>query len=95
MEKYHDVDLELAMGDYAVFDLSRYPYWHEKLSVIQQTFDKKTPRRPLEWWFNRRDRVQWATFWTAFIVFILTLVFGLTSSVTGIMQVLIAYHSNN
>lgn len=47
-----------------------------------------------QWWFDRRDRVQWATFWTAFVVFVLTVVFGIIGSATGIMQVQATYRLN-
>lgn len=91
MEKHPDVDLELAMGRCAIFDLQCYPYWHARLKKIQDTYDKKLPSGMTQWWFDRRDRVQWATFWVAFIVFILTVIFGVISSVTGILQVYAAY----
>jgi len=93
MDKHLDADLELAMGDYANFDLQQYPYWHKRLADIQQVYNTKTPSGLVQWWFDRRDRVQWATFWVAFIVFVLTVVFGIISSVTSIWQVCLAYRS--
>lgn len=93
MEKHLDADLELAMGEYANVDLQQYPYWHEQLAEIQRIYDNKTPSGFVQWWFDRRDRVQWTTFWVAFIVFMLTVVFGTISSVTGILQVYRAYRS--
>jgi hypothetical protein len=36
-----------------------------------------------QWWFDRRNKFEWATFWTAVVVFILTVVFGLIASITG------------
>ncbi|KAF7504418.1 hypothetical protein GJ744_002222 [Endocarpon pusillum] len=93
MEKHLDADLELAMGEYAKFDLQQYPYWHEKLAEIQRMYDHKTPSGLVQWWFDRRDRVQWTTFWVAFIVLVLTVCFGIISSITGIWQVCLAYRS--
>lgn len=92
MEKHRNADLELAMGRVARLDLSNYPFWHRQLEVLQRTYGKKTPSGLTQWWFDRRDRVQWATFWVAFVVFILTVVFGVISSVTGVLQVYAAYH---
>lgn len=93
MEKHLDADLELAMGEYATVELKQYPYWHERLVEIQRVYDSKTPTGYVQWWFDRRDRIQWATFWVAFTVFVLTVVFGVISSVTGIWQVYLAYRS--
>jgi hypothetical protein len=45
------------------------------------------------WWFDRRNRFEWAAFWTAIVIFFMTLIFGVISSVTGIMQVLIGFRS--
>lgn len=88
----HRVDLEFGLAEYEKFDLSQYPYWHEKLAAIQRQYAKTTPSGIKQWWFDSRDRVQWATFWVAFTVFVLTVVFGVISSVTGILQVYAAYN---
>lgn len=92
MEKSLDCDLELAMARHALFDLSYYRYWQERLLKIQQIFEQKRPSDLRQWWFDRRDRVQWATFWLAFLVLVLTIVFGLIQSVTGVFQAYAAYH---
>jgi hypothetical protein len=92
MDKYMKTDLELAMGKQASFDLNKYRYWHRRLQAIQAAYDKSTPRSLRQWWFDRRDRVIWATFWLAFIVFTLTVFFGVIQSVTSILQVYAAYH---
>ncbi|ERF72891.1 hypothetical protein EPUS_08699 [Endocarpon pusillum Z07020] len=93
MEKHLDADLELAMGEYPNVDLQQYPYWHEQLAEIQRMYDHKTPSGLVQWWFDRRDRVQWTTFWVAFLVLVLTVCFGIISSITGIWQVYLAYRS--
>lgn len=87
MEKHFEVDLELAMAKNTVFQLNQYPFWHERLQQIQDLYDKKTPSGLAQWWFDRRNRVQWATFWVAFLVLLLTIIFGLIQSITGVMQV--------
>ena len=93
MEKHAEVDLELAMAQHAIFDLARFPFWHERLAEIQALYDQKTPRGFKQWWFDRRNRVQWATFWLAFLVLLLTIIFGLIQSVTGVLQVVAAYQA--
>lgn len=90
MEKNPHIDLELAMAKQASFDLNNYRYWHARLAKIQTAYDRTSPKNLQQWWFDRRDRVHWATFWTAFVVFILTIIFGVISSVTGILQVMAA-----
>lgn len=94
MEKNHHLDLELAMAWESSFELNNYRYWNHRLSKIQAAYDKTSPKNMQQWWFDRRDRVQWATFWTAFVVFVLTVVFGIIGSVTGVMQVQATYRLN-
>jgi hypothetical protein len=81
------VDIEAAIAAYASLDLGSYPFWHERLEKVQKTYDAAHPKRMKQWWFNRRDKVAWATLWVAVIVFVLTVVFGMIQSVTSIMQV--------
>ena len=94
MEKHPDIDLELAMGNWASFELQSYPYWHERLRQIQNLYDRQSPSNLKQWWFDRRNRPQWATFWVAFVVFVLTVVFGVISSVTGVLQVYASFRSS-
>jgi hypothetical protein len=82
-----DVDIEAAIADHASRDLRNYPFWHERLRKIQETYDAARPKRIKQWWFDRRDKVNWATLWVAVTVFVLTVVFGVIQSVTGIIQV--------
>lgn len=81
------VDIEAAIQDHASFDLNNYPFWQERLGHVQRVYDKTKPKRIKQWYFDRRDRVEWSTFWIAVIVFLLTLFFGIISAVTSILQV--------
>ncbi len=63
------------------------------LVVLKQVFDEATPQTLTQWWFDRRNGVQWYTFWVAISVFCLTMIFGLIQSITGIMQVYAAFHT--
>jgi hypothetical protein len=97
-EKNH-VDIEAAIESSVasgeMLDLSNYPYWQERLREVQKAYDDARPKTLKQWWFDRRNRFEWATFWTAVVVFLLTLLFGLIGSVTGIMQVYAAFKALN
>jgi hypothetical protein len=89
-EKNH-VDIEAAIessvASEKMLDLNSYPYWQERLREVQRRYDSARPRTLTQWWFDRRNKFEWATFWTAVVVFTLTLLFGVIASVTGILQV--------
>jgi hypothetical protein len=91
-----DLESNYGMLDVAVADQlsSRtvFKYWGDRILSIQKTFDRSEPRGLISWWFDRRNRVQWVTFWIAVTALVLTLVFGLMQSITGILQVYVAYH---
>jgi hypothetical protein len=91
----NNVDIEAAIESSVasdeMLDLSKYPYWQERLSEVQKAYNAARPKTMKQWWFDRRNKFEWATFWTAVVVFILTLVFGLIASITGIMQVYAAF----
>lgn len=74
-------------------ELGSYKYWGERLNVLHRAFDGSQPKSPGQFWKDRRNKVQWYTFWIAVLVLVLTIVFGLIQSVTGILQVNLAYHS--
>ena len=69
-----------------------YVYWHDRLCVIQKAYDDSEPKALPQWWNDRRKKVQWYTFWVAILILVLTIVFGVIQSVTGVLQVYAAYH---
>jgi hypothetical protein len=74
-------------------NLSKYAYWGERLSLIKQAYDESEPKRLSQWWSDRRNGARWYAFWGAIVLVIfLTTIFGTIASVTGIMQVYIAYN---
>lgn len=89
------VDIEVAEPGQRSRDLSLYPTWGERLSLIQEAFDDSRPKRLKQWYWDRRRRNDWATFWIAVVVFCLTVVFGIISSVTSIMQLVVSYRALN
>lgn len=64
-----------------------FSYWHDRLVILKQAFDDSSPRTLSQWWNDRRNTVQWYTFWVAILVFVMTVFFGLVQSVEGALQV--------
>jgi hypothetical protein len=67
-------------------ELSGFSYWRERLLYLEEAYENSEPSTIWQWWHDRRNRREWATFWVAFLVLILTIVFGLIQSITGIVQ---------
>ena len=72
--------------------IEKFFHWHDRLVVLKQAFDEATPRNLSQWWYDRRNGVQWWTFWVAILVLAMTLLFGFIQCATGIMQVYAAFH---
>ncbi|KAK5996000.1 hypothetical protein PT974_04423 [Cladobotryum mycophilum] len=73
--------------------LENFTFWHDRLVILKQAFDESHPKNISQWWFDRRNSVQWYTFWVAILVFIMTIFFGVVQSVEGALQVYLAYKS--
>jgi hypothetical protein len=71
--------------------IERFVYWHDRLVTLKQVFNEAQPKNLSQWWHDRRNGVQWYTFWVAILVLGLTLIFGLTQCIEGALQVYIAY----
>jgi hypothetical protein len=72
--------------------IQRFHYWRDRLVVLKQVFNDAEPKTLSHWWFDRRKRVQWSTFWVAMLVLLLTVFFGVIQSIEGALQVYKAYH---
>ena len=68
------------------WDINEFHYFRDRLVILKQVFDATEPRTLSQWWLDDRKKVQWYTFWIAALVLVLTIVFGLIQSVTGIVQ---------
>ena len=91
----HNLDFkisDLTLSPVAGRKPGSYKYWNERLSILYKAFNESQPNDLRQFWKDRRNKVQWYTFWIAIVVLILTLVFGLIQSITGILQVNLAYH---
>jgi len=83
--------IEEVMDEDRRFQLKHYPYYGERLKRIQEKYDEMKPASLKQWWYDRRKREEWAAFMLgAIVIFVLTVVFGIISSVTGILQVSLA-----
>ena len=98
-ERVHRLDaagIDKAAGDVELLRWARspgkYKYWALRLSVIKDAYDTSEPKDLAQWWHDRRRKVQWYTFWVAILVLVLTIIFGLIQSVTGILQVYYSTH---
>lgn len=69
-------------------------YWRDRLVILKQVFDEARPNTLQHWWNDRRNGVQWYTFWVAILILILTVFFGLVQSIEGALQVYKALNPN-
>jgi len=62
--------------------ISHYEFWRDRLEIIEEVLNRTQPTTLTQLWLDRRNKVQWATFWIAGVVFLLTLI----QCITGIIQ---------
>lgn len=74
-----------------VRQIENFKFWHDRLVVLKGVFDENEPRGLSQWWYDRRKRVQWYTFWVAISVLLLTIFFGVVQSIEGGLQVYKAF----
>jgi hypothetical protein len=72
--------------------LEKFRYWRDRIIILKQVYDQSRPATPSQWWHDRRNGVQWYTFWVAVVVLFLTIFFGMVQSIEGAIQVYKAYH---
>ena len=82
-----DQEAHIGLDRLGQLDLASYPYFGQRLKALQDRYNKAAPTSLSQMWFDRRKPVEWAILWVAVVVFILTVLFGLISSVAGILQV--------
>lgn len=66
--------------------IDNFRYWRDRLVILKQAFDDTEPHTVSQWWYDDRKKVQWYTFWVAALILVLTIVFGLVQSVSGVVQ---------
>lgn len=75
--------------------VGNFKFWRDRLVILKQAYDEATPSTLGQWWHDRRNGVQWYTFWVAVLVLTLTIFFGLIQSIEGALQVYKAYHPSS
>ncbi|KAK0752898.1 hypothetical protein B0T18DRAFT_312886 [Schizothecium vesticola] len=73
--------------------IENFKYLHDRLVVLKQVYDESRPRTISQWWYDRRNGVQWYTFWVAILVLLLTVFFGLAQSIEGALQLYSSFHT--
>ncbi|KAH8696842.1 hypothetical protein GQ44DRAFT_666101 [Phaeosphaeriaceae sp. PMI808] len=71
---------------------NNFHFWHDRLVILKQAYDESRPATLSQWWLDRRNTVQWYTFWVAIVVLLLTIFFGLVQGIEGALQVYKAYN---
>jgi hypothetical protein len=71
---------------------AKFEYWRSELLTLKEIFDEPRPTSIRRLWNDRRNKVQWATFWVAMLILGLTIFFGVVQSIEGALQVEKAYH---
>jgi hypothetical protein len=87
-------DADLEAQDFIYLDLREYQFWGERPRTLQIANNEARPRSLKQRYFDTRDKERWTTFWIAVAAFVLALLFRLISSITGIMQVYIAFKAS-
>ncbi len=73
-------------------DTNEFVIWRDRLIRLYDTYNSP----PVGWrqmWHDRRNALQWYTFWLAAVIVVMTFVFGVISSVTSIIQAQAALRS--
>ncbi|KAH8665148.1 hypothetical protein BGZ60DRAFT_470787 [Tricladium varicosporioides] len=69
-----------------------FEYWHERLVILKEQYHEARPSTLSQWWYDRRNGVQWYTFWVAICVLALTILFGFIQCIEGGLQVYKSFH---
>lgn len=69
-------------------NVQAFNFWRDRLIIAKEVFDEGQPGNILQVWRDDRNKVQWWTFWIAFVVFWLTSL----SVVEGALQAYKAYY---
>lgn len=70
--------------------IESFRFWRDRLVILKQAYDDATPQTVSQWWHDRRNGVQWYTFWVAIVVLAITTFLGVVQCVEGGLQ---AYNS--
>jgi hypothetical protein len=85
LQHHHTFHLEGPFDATRPLNLADFDHWRNRMLELYQLFHSP----PMGWtqlWADRRNPLQWYTFWLAIMILILTVIFGFISSVTAVMQ---------
>ncbi|KAK3291319.1 uncharacterized protein B0H64DRAFT_410347 [Chaetomium fimeti] len=71
--------------------IERFRFWRDRLVILKQAYDDATPQTLGQWWHDRRNGVQWYTFWVAVLVLVITTFLSVVQAIEGALQVYKAY----
>ncbi|KAH8648231.1 hypothetical protein BGZ61DRAFT_542441 [Ilyonectria robusta] len=66
--------------------IQNFTYWRDRLVVLKQAYDEATPKTLSQFWHDRRNGVQWFTFWVAILVLLITVIFAVVQCIQGGFQ---------
>jgi hypothetical protein len=84
----HDSQFEYPHYTY----LDQFHHWRDRISRLSLEFQSPGPKFK-HLWSDRRNRLQWYTFWFAVAILILTIVFGIITTTLTTLQTVYAYQS--
>jgi hypothetical protein len=70
----------------------KFPHWGERLDVLWKEIENPTPVTRVERWSDKRKSARWTTWWVV-LGLVFAVMFGLTATILGAMQVWISYCS--
>ena len=77
---------------YRATSFEEFRYWRKRLVELHDVYNQ-TPGSLFQLWHDRRNPIQWWTFWLAAAIALMTVIFGVIGSYTGFRQVSIAQKS--
>ncbi|KAJ4369236.1 hypothetical protein N0V83_006321 [Neocucurbitaria cava] len=78
------LDMQILNGERVIGEQRRaetYEFWRDELLTLKEIFDKPRPTSLVHFWYDRRNKAQWYTFWIAVLILCLTIFFGLIQSI--------------
>jgi hypothetical protein len=72
--------------------LSDFHFWRDRLSTLYTEFCSPPPSMT-QLFNDRRNVLQWYTFWFAVVILALTIIFGLISSITAVLSTKYTYEA--
>ncbi|KAI1330685.1 hypothetical protein F5Y16DRAFT_362407 [Xylariaceae sp. FL0255] len=73
-------------------NLDEFRYWNRQLSELYFVF-LQPPTTVSQMWYDRRNPIQWYTFWLAAVIAVLTVLFGSLGTYIGFKQIELAQKS--